>query len=90
MAFVGKIVKSAVNIKDKFLIGSIKDVYASQRNTLKKNLEKAAGTAFGKAYQFDRILKSGDIIDQFPGDGAHPDISYTHRHKKRRRTRFLF
>nr|NQU93202.1 GH3 auxin-responsive promoter family protein [Bacteroidota bacterium] len=65
MAFVGKIVKSAVNIKDKFLIGSIKDVYASQRNTLKKNLEKAAGTAFGKAYQFDRILKSGDIIDQF-------------------------
>jgi hypothetical protein len=65
MAFIGTIVKGAVNINDRFLTVNIKNAYRSQQNTLRKLLRKAARTEFGKVYEFDRLLKSRELVRNF-------------------------
>ena len=67
MAFLGTIVKGAVNINDKFLTVNIKNVYRSQSNTLKKLIRKSVRTEFGRTFEFNRLLKSKDLVKDFQG-----------------------
>ncbi len=67
MAFLGTIVKGAVNINDKFLTVNIKNVYRSQSNTLKKLIRKAVRTEFGRTFEFKHLMKSKDLVKDFQG-----------------------
>jgi len=63
MSIIGSIVKRGIQISNsvKFPKGS---PFQQQQNTLRKLLEKARETKFGKAYKFDQIL------DAFDRDGS--------------------
>lgn len=64
MAIVGTILQEVVKHKKETL--DKKQVnFDLQKKTLKKLLQKAKGTEFGKAYNFSAILKSGDFLKEF-------------------------
>jgi len=63
MAILGHIIKSAIQLAD--VLQSKTNHTKAQEDILKKLLEKAAQTEFGKFYDFENILKSEDIQHAF-------------------------
>ena len=63
MTILGNIIKTAIELKEK--LTSEDDPTAAQINVLKSLLERAKDTAFGKAYNFERILENEDIRKAF-------------------------
>lgn len=72
MAILGPIIKAALNIHEYFT--HVDDHYAEQQKVLQQLLEKAAGTAFGKEYDFKAILKEDNLHEAF--DNAVPFHDY--------------
>ena len=64
MALIGKIFKSAITINRRLNV-SRKSIQESQEQTLKKLIKTAARTDFGKHYQFDKLLRSSDIVKAY-------------------------
>jgi hypothetical protein len=60
MAVIGDLIKRALDITGKII--SDPQPVEAQEKVLRALLEKAKYTAFGKAYQFSKILESDDII----------------------------
>lgn len=63
MAIVGSIIKGLIELRDK--ISSDPDPEEAQLEVLKKLLNKAKDTAFGKHYDFEGILASDDVKKSF-------------------------
>ncbi|MCM5664427.1 GH3 family domain-containing protein [Galbibacter mesophilus] len=63
MAVLGSIIKGVIELADTF--SSEVNAAEAQREILKKLLEKAKETKFGKDYAFEEILKSEDLEKQF-------------------------
>ncbi len=63
MALLGAIIKTAIDIRGKFV--SEKSPVESQKEVLKKMLESAKDTAFGKYYGFGKILEAENIQQSF-------------------------
>ncbi len=63
MAFVGSLIKGLIDLRDKIV--SEPDAEKAQLEVLKKILNKAKDTAFGKHYNFKGILESEDIPTAF-------------------------
>ncbi|MDT0676056.1 GH3 family domain-containing protein [Autumnicola musiva] len=63
MAIMGSIIKSLIDLRDNLV--SEADAEKAQREELKKMLEKAKDTAFGKFYNFAGILEAEDIEAAF-------------------------
>ncbi|MFW6248494.1 MAG: hypothetical protein ACOC4J_01845, partial [Bacteroidota bacterium] len=60
MAFIGEILKRIVEFADK--VNTNTNPAEAQKGTLKQLLEKADNTAFGKFYQFKKMLSyEGDL-----------------------------
>lgn len=64
MSILGNVIKTAIEIKNT-LTPEVKDAYETQEEQLRSLLSKAAKTAFGKYYNFEKILESDNPIDQF-------------------------
>ncbi|MCB0631482.1 MAG: GH3 auxin-responsive promoter family protein [Saprospiraceae bacterium] len=64
MSIIGNVIKTAIEIKST-LTPEIKDAYETQEEQLRKLLSKASETAFGKYYNFDKILESENPIATF-------------------------
>ena len=64
MALQGRLIKSGLRWHRRFSF-SKKSKHALQLKTLRKLLEKAKDTAFGKAYDFAKMLKSPDMLKAF-------------------------
>jgi len=73
MAILGSIIKNAIDLKES--ISSKISPVEAQRNVLKKLLDTAKNTAFGKYYGFQKILNSKNIQDSF--SQAIPFHDYT-------------
>jgi len=65
MAFIGSLLKNAVNVRGRYLTVTIKNVRKSQKNSLRRLLEKASTTSFGRTYEFQKILFSADLVKTF-------------------------
>ena len=64
MAFIGEILKIIVEVADKVYTNT--DPAAAQKDTLRQLLERAENSAFGKFYQFKRLLSfEGDLRNAF-------------------------
>jgi hypothetical protein len=63
MAIIGEIIKSAIDLTDKFI--SDPDPVKAQQQVLTNLLTRASDTAFGKRYNFKSILSSGNITEAF-------------------------
>ena len=63
MAFVGSIIKGLIDLRDKIV--SEPEAEEAQLQVLKKLLNKAKDTAFGKQYNFEAILEADDITKAF-------------------------
>lgn len=63
MALLGAIIKTAIDIRGKLV--SEKSPVESQKEILKKMLESAKDTAFGKYYGFGKILEADNIQKSF-------------------------
>jgi len=63
MAFVGSIIKGLIDLRDKIVTEP--DAEEAQLGVLKKLLDKAKDTAFGKKYDFRGILDADDIPKAF-------------------------
>lgn len=63
MAIFGSIIKSLIDLKETFTSES--DAEQAQLEVLKKILNKAKDTAFGKHYQFEEILQAEDVQATF-------------------------
>lgn len=63
MPLIGKIIKKVVDVTSH--LAPNEDALEAQDHILEKLLTKAADTAFGKRYQFDKILESEDIKSTF-------------------------
>ncbi|MCL4637638.1 MULTISPECIES: GH3 family domain-containing protein [Olivibacter] len=63
MAIIGKIIKQAIHLSD--AIGTEADPVKEQNRVLGKLLEKAQLTAFGKQYDFQKILTHKSLIQAF-------------------------
>jgi hypothetical protein len=63
MAFIGSLIKNAIDISENFVLD--KNPLESQQKVLKDLLEKAKDTAFGKYYGFAEILDSPDFEKAF-------------------------
>lgn len=63
MAIIGSIIKGLIDLRDKVV--SEPDAIEAQQLVLKELLETAKDTAFGKHYQFNKIL-----------DASHPEIQF--------------
>ena len=61
MAFYGQIFKTLIEAKHALLPHEPSDPVAAQENQLNSLLEEAKDTAFGKYYNFEKILKADDI-----------------------------
>ena len=81
MPILGSIIKSAIEIRSKIPIDSLKtqDPYKAQVKTLRKLLRKAQITAFGEAYGFQEILRHRDPIKSFQQHIPLFDYSTLHR-----------
>jgi hypothetical protein len=74
MPIIGKIIKSAVEVADKIFTNSNhKD---AQEAVLKNLLSKAKNTAFGKFYQFEKVLKSENPRDAFASEVPYFDYDH--------------
>jgi hypothetical protein len=81
MPIVGSILKRALEIKNKFpKERKIINPIAEQQKVLEKMLRKAQITSFGEQYQFDKILKSNDLISAFKQQV--PIFDYTKMHNE--------
>ncbi|MFH0864826.1 MAG: GH3 auxin-responsive promoter family protein [Bacteroidota bacterium] len=66
MPFLGSIIKSAIELRSRLPLDSLKPKpYIAQKRTLKKLLKKASITAFGEHYNFSEILKGKNLISAF-------------------------
>jgi len=66
MPILGSIIKSAIELRSKIPLDSLKPKsYVAQKRTLKKLLRKASITAFGERYNFYDIVKEKDFIKIF-------------------------
>jgi len=65
MAFVGTIIQEVVKIKKNRLEKKVVYSEKLQVDTLRKLLNKAKNTAFGKQYNFKQVLNSGNTIHQY-------------------------
>jgi len=63
MAVFGSIIKSIIELKENFT--SEDEAEKSQEEVLRKLLETAKDTSFGKHYKFEQILESEDIQKEF-------------------------
>lgn len=63
MNIIGNFIKGVINVTDK--ITGDDDPIADQRTVLQNLLETAKDTSFGKAYEFENILKSDDKHQAF-------------------------
>ncbi|REA58086.1 GH3 auxin-responsive promoter [Dyadobacter luteus] len=63
MAVIGDLIKKALDITGKII--SEPEATEAQQNVLRKLLEKAKFTAFGKAYHFAEILEHPNLISEF-------------------------
>ena len=63
MAIVGSIIKSLIDLRDNLVTEP--DAEKAQKEVLQKLLKTAKNTEFGKHYDFEAILKSGDISKTF-------------------------
>src|SRR5690606_28533053 len=63
MAFVGSIIKGLIDLRDKIVTEP--EAEEAQLEVLKKLLDKAKDTAFGKEYDFKSILEADDIPKAF-------------------------
>lgn len=63
MAIIGELIKSAIDFTDKLVKNP--EPLAAQQQVLKQLLTVAKDTAFGRHYQFDRILNSESIAKTF-------------------------
>jgi hypothetical protein len=66
MPIIGKIIKSAVEVADKIFTND--NPLEAQQVVLKDLLSKAKNTAFGKYYQFEKLLESEDIREAFASE----------------------
>lgn len=66
MPVIGKIIKSAVEFADKIFTNS--NPQEAQEEVLKYLLSKAKSTAFGKYYQFERLLEKEDVREAFSSE----------------------
>ncbi len=64
MAILGKVIKTAIEIKQT-LTPEMKDAQEAQESQLRNLLDKAKDTAFGKFYGFSSILDAEDLISTF-------------------------
>ncbi|MFV8224556.1 GH3 family domain-containing protein [Christiangramia aquimixticola] len=76
MAIFGSLIKSLIDIKD--TLTSEGEAEKEQLEVLKDLLNKAKDTAFGKAYQFDKILESEDIRKTFAETVPYFDYNKIH------------
>jgi hypothetical protein len=60
MAVIGEVLKRLVEVADKVFTNP--DPAEAQKEVLRQLMEKAENTAFGKFYQFSRLLSSGDDL----------------------------
>ncbi|NTW33953.1 MAG: GH3 auxin-responsive promoter family protein, partial [Bacteroidetes bacterium] len=66
LPILGSIIKSAIELRSKIPLDSLRPkAYSAQKRTLKKLLRKASITAFGEHYQFSEILKKKDVVSAF-------------------------
>ena len=67
MPILGSIIKAAIELRGKSSLDSKKKFngYKAQKKVLRKLLRRSQFTAFGEAYNFDKILKKKDIITAF-------------------------
>jgi hypothetical protein len=66
MPFLGSIIKSAIELRNRLPLDSLKPKpHIAQKRTLKKLLKKASITAFGEHYNFSEILKEKNLITAF-------------------------
>ncbi|WP_378175558.1 GH3 auxin-responsive promoter family protein [Aquimarina sp. SS2-1] len=63
MAIIGSLIKGAIHLKD--TLSTEPNDIESQKEVLKELLSKASQTNFGKEYDFENILKSGNIQKEF-------------------------
>lgn len=66
MHVIGEILKNAVNLADKILTPPHRG--EAQKKVLKQLLTKAESTAFGKYYQFKKLLRQDDPREAFAAD----------------------
>jgi hypothetical protein len=64
MSIIGNVIKTAIEIKST-LTPDVQDAYEAQEEQLRSLLSKAAKTAFGKYYNFEKLLESDNVIDAF-------------------------
>ena len=76
MAIIGELIKKAIDFTG--MIISDPDPVEAQKKVLKKLLETAKFTAFGKAYHFNDILASEDIIAEFQKNVPAHDYDKMH------------
>ncbi|MEM9856032.1 MAG: GH3 auxin-responsive promoter family protein [Bacteroidota bacterium] len=67
MALLGTLVKAGIEINSKISLGT-EDPQRQQLNQLKKLLQAAEATAFGKFYGFKELLNSDDLIKKFKAE----------------------
>lgn len=63
MPILGSIIKGALQLRE--TIVAVEDHVEAQQEVLKKLLEKAADTQFGRKYNFKSIRTSGEVYDRF-------------------------
>lgn len=81
MPILGSIIKSAIELRSKIPIDSLKtqDPYKAQVKTLRKLLRKAQITAFGEKYNFQDILRHRNPIRSFQQHVPLHDYSSIHK-----------
>lgn len=82
MPILGSIIKSAIELRSKIPIDSLKtqDPYKAQVKTLRKLLRKAQVTSFGEEYGFQEILSHHNPVASFQKNV--PLFDYSTIHKK--------
>jgi len=81
MPILGSIIKSAIELRSKIPIESLKtqDPYKAQVRSLRKLLRKAQITSFGEEYGFQEILRQTDPVMSFQQQVPLHDYSTIHR-----------
>ncbi|MBK7213706.1 MAG: GH3 auxin-responsive promoter family protein [Bacteroidales bacterium] len=81
MPILGSIIKSAIELRSKIPIESLKsqNPYRAQVRTLRKLLRKSQVTSFGEAYGFQEVLKHRDPVKAFQKQVPLSDYTTIHR-----------
>lgn len=77
MAILGNIIKGFLEIREQVVPES--NPVEEQETVLKDLLKTAANTAFGKAYDFEELLKSDDLMRSFAEKVPYFDYDKIHR-----------